>query len=170
MGLGFEPRTLLLSLVAQEAAQLDPVIVADAPVHEVVQPFGFDIARDIPQVIHSERDAGAYITAGSASRSIPESGVYNASWNRIQLAGGNHTRVRMMPPQHLGQYQQRGRTGRRAAAFAVAIGAPPALMLSAASKIPFEADEYRTAGGWQGALVWCERRRCRLMFRPTRNS
>ena len=150
MALGLEPRTLLPSLVAQERAQLDPVIVTDAPVHEVVQTSGFDIARDIPQVVHSERDAGAYITAGICIAKHPVSGVYNASWNRIQLAGGDHTRVRMMPPQHLGQYQQVAEQSGAPLPVAVAIGAPPALMLSAASKIPFDADEYRTAGGWQG--------------------
>ena len=150
MALGLEPRTLLPSLVAQEAAQLDPVIVTDAPVHEVVQTGGFDIARDIPQVVHSERDAGAYITAGICIARHPATGVYNASWNRIQLAGGDHTRVRMMPPQHLGQYQQAAEQDGAPLPVAVAIGAPPALMLSAASKIPFDADEYRTAGGWQG--------------------
>ncbi len=149
MALGLEPRTLLPSLVALEAAQLDPVIVTDAPVHEVVQTGGFDIARDIPQIVHSERDAGAYITAGICIARHPASGIYNASWNRIQLAGGDHTRVRMMPPQHLGQYQQAAEQSGAPLPIAVAIGAPPALMLSAASKIPFDADEYRTAGGWQ---------------------
>ena len=59
LALGLEPKMLLPSLVAQEAAQLDPVVVPDAPVHEVVQTAGFDVARDIPQVVHSERDAGA---------------------------------------------------------------------------------------------------------------
>ena len=61
-------------------------------------------------------------------------GTYNASWNRIQLVGGDHTRVRMMPPQHLGQYQSVAEQGGDALPVAVAIGAPPALMLSAASK------------------------------------
>jgi UbiD family decarboxylase len=55
----------------------------------------------------------------------------------------------MMPPQHLGQYQSAAEQGGAPLPVAVAIGAPPALMLSAASKIPFDADEYRAAGGWQ---------------------
>ena len=151
MAIGLEPRALLPSLVAQEAAQLDTVMVADAPVHDVVRSEGFDVARDIPQVVHSERDAGAYISAGICIARHPATGVYNASWNRIQLAGGDHTRVRMMPPQHLGQYQSAAEQDGVPLPVAVAIGAPPALMLSAASKIPFDANEYRTAGGWQGA-------------------
>jgi UbiD family decarboxylase len=149
LALGLEPRTLIPSLVSLEAAQLDPVVVADAPVHEVVQTSGFDVARDIPQVVHSERDAGAYVSAGICVARHPVTGIVNASWNRIQLAGGDHTRVRMMPPQHLGQYQSIAEEAGTPLPVTVVIGAPPALMLSAASKIPFDADEYRTAGGWQ---------------------
>ena len=33
-------------------------------------------------------DAGAYITAGIAIARHPETGVYNASWNRTHLVGG----------------------------------------------------------------------------------
>jgi 2,5-furandicarboxylate decarboxylase 1 len=147
--LGLTPETLLPSLVALEAAQADPVVVTQAPVHELVWTEGYDVIRDIPQVVHSERDAGAYITAGICVAKHPQTGNYNASWNRIQLAGGDHTRVRMMPPQHLGQYQSLAEEHGAALPVAVVIGAPPALMLSAASKVPFDADEYRTAGGWQ---------------------
>jgi 2,5-furandicarboxylate decarboxylase 1 len=132
--LGLTPETLLPSLVALEAAQADPVVVTQAPVHELVWTEGYDVIRDIPQVVHSERDAGAYITAGICVAKHPQTGNYNASWNRIQLAGGDHTRVRMMPPQHLGQYQSLAEEHGAALPVAVVIGAPPALMLSAASK------------------------------------
>lgn len=151
LALGLDSETLLPSLLAREAWQLDPVVVSDGPTHEVIQTESFDIGRDIPQIVHSERDAGAYITAGICIARHPVLGTYNASWNRIQLVGGDHARVRMMPPQHLGQYQSIAEQGDHPLPVAVAIGAPPALMLSAASKIPFEADEYRTAGGWQGS-------------------
>ena len=112
LALGLRPETLLASLVAQEAAQSDPVIVSDAPVHQVVRTVDLDIARELPQVVHSERDAGAYISAGICIARHPVTGTYNASWNRIQLVGGDHTRVRMMPPQHLGQYQSVAEQGR----------------------------------------------------------
>lgn len=125
------------------------MIVSDASVQEVVRTVDLDITRDLPQVVHSERDAGAYISAGICIARHPVTGIYNASWNRIQLVGGDHARVRMMPPQHLGQYQSAAEQGGAPLPVAVAIGAPPALMLSAASKIPFDADEYRAAGGWQ---------------------
>jgi UbiD family decarboxylase len=153
--LGLPPERLLPDLAARAAKALPPRAVADAPVHEVVLGANdgasrLDVARDIPQVIHSERDAGAYITAGIFLARHPETGVYNASWNRTQLVGGANMRVRMMPPQHLGQYQAAAEGADKPLPVAVVIGAPPALMFAAASKIPYESDELAVAGAWQG--------------------
>jgi len=150
--LGLAPERLLPDLAQREAKALPPETVAAAPVQEVVIGANeLDVARDIPQVVHSERDAGAYVTAGIFLARHPETGVYNASWNRAQLAGGDRMRVRMMPPQHLGQYQAAAEAAERPLPCTVVIGAPPALMLAAASKIPYEADELAVAGAWQGA-------------------
>ncbi|MBI1203143.1 MAG: UbiD family decarboxylase [Rhodopseudomonas sp.] len=148
--LGLETRSLVPSLVAKEGQAMPYETVADAPVHEIVKTDGFDIARDIPQVVHCERDGGAYISAGVCIARHPDTGEYNASWNRVQLVGGDHTRIRMMPPQHLGQYQEAAERHSKALPVAIVIGAPPALMLSAASKIPIDADELQVASAWQG--------------------
>ncbi|MCK9915254.1 UbiD family decarboxylase [Microbacteriaceae bacterium K1510] len=148
--LGLETRSLVPSLVAMEGKTQAPETVTDAPVQEIVKTADFDIARDIPQIVHCERDGGAYISAGICIARHPDTGEYNASWNRIQVVGGDHTRIRMMPPQHLGQYQEVAEQRGERMPVAVAIGAPPALMLSAASKIPIEADELAVAGAWQG--------------------
>ena len=150
--LGLAPGRLLPDLAVREAKTLAPESVSEAPVQEVVIGANeLDVARDIPQVDHSERDAGAYVTAGIFLARDPKSGVYNASWNRAQIAGGDRMRVRMMPPQHLGQYQAAAEAAEKPLPAAIVIGAPPALMLAAASKIPYEADELAVAGAWQGA-------------------
>jgi UbiD family decarboxylase len=146
--LGLAPERLLPDLAAREARAVPPETVGAAPVQEVVIGANeLEVARDIPQVVHSERDAGAYVSAGIFLARHPETGVYNASWNRAQIAGGDRMRVRMMPPQHLGQYQAAAEAREKPLPCAVVIGAPPALMLAAAS----ESDELAAAGGWQGA-------------------
>ncbi len=150
--LGIPPERLLQGLAERESGAVEPERAAAAPVQEVVLRAGeLDVARDVPQVIHSERDAGAYISAGIYLARHPETGVYNASWNRTQLVGGDRMRVRMMPPQHLGQYQSVAEANDKPLPAAIVIGAPPALMLAAASKIPYEADELTVAGAWQRA-------------------
>lgn len=147
---GLQEADLLKTLVAGEGRRLPVERVSSGPVHEVVTTGDIDIARDIPQVVFSELDAGAYLTAGVLLARHPETGVYNASWNRAQLVGGDHMRVRMMPPQHLGRYHAEAESRGQSLPVAIVVGAPPGLMLSGASKVPYEADELEVAGAWQG--------------------
>ena len=147
---GLDEADLLKTLVAGEGRRLPVERVSSGPVHEVVKTRDIDIARDVPQVVFSELDAGAYLTAGVLLARHPETGVYNASWNRAQLVGGDHMRVRMMPPQHLGRYHAEAETRGQSLPVAIVVGAPPGLMLSGASKVPYEADELEVAGAWQG--------------------
>ncbi len=149
--LGLAEADLLRTLVAREGQRLPVERVARAPVQEVVQTGDIDVARDIPQIVYAELDGGAYITAGVLIAPHPVTGVYNASWNRCELAGGDKLRVRMMPPQHLGRYHAEAEALGKNLPCAIVIGAPPGLMLSAASKVPYEVDELEVAGAWQSA-------------------
>jgi UbiD family decarboxylase len=151
--LGLEEPELLRTLVAREGQKLPVERVDVAPVQEVVQTEGFDVARDIPQIVYAELDGGAYITAGVLIAPHPVTGVYNASWNRCELAGDDKLRVRMMPPQHLGRYHAEAEALGKNLPCAIVIGAPPGLMLSAASKVPYEVDELEVAGAWQRAQL-----------------
>jgi UbiD family decarboxylase len=148
--LGIEEPELLRTLVKLENQRLPVERVETGPVHEVIKTRDIDVARDVPQIVYAELDAGAYITAGVLIAPHPETGVYNASWNRCQLVGDDKLRVRMMPPQHLGRYHADAETLGRNLPCAIVIGAPPGLMFSAASKVPYEVDELEVAGAWQG--------------------
>ena len=149
--LGLDEPDLLRTLVAREGQRVAVERVAEAPVQEVVLTSGFDVARDIPQLVYAEHDGGAYITAGVLIAPHPVTGVYNASWNRCQLVGEDKLRVRMMPPQHLGRYHAEAEASGTNLPCAIVIGAPPGLMFAAASKVPYEVDELEVAGAWQGA-------------------
>ncbi|MBX3552441.1 MAG: UbiD family decarboxylase, partial [Pseudolabrys sp.] len=77
--LGLEEGNLLRTLVALENRRLPVDRVTDAPVQEVVLTGDkIDVARDLPQIVYAEHDAGAYITAGVLIAPHPETGVYNA--------------------------------------------------------------------------------------------
>ncbi len=157
--LGLEEPELLGTLVAQEGKGVPVKRLTRAPVQEKVVTETIDVAREVPQIVFSERDGGAYITAGVLLARHPETGVYNASWNRLQLVGGSKLRARMMPPQHLGRYHAEAEARGQPLPCAVVIGAPPSLMLSAASKAAYEVDELEVAGAWQRSplqLVPCK--------------
>jgi 2,5-furandicarboxylate decarboxylase 1 len=149
--LGLKEKDLLRTLVMQENRRLPVEYVTSAPVQEEVKLSNeIDVARDIPQVVFSELDGGAYVTAGVLIAPHPETGILNASWNRCQLVGHDKLRVRMMPPQHLGRYHAEAEAKGRNLPCAIVIGGPPGLMFSAASKVPYEVDELEIAGAWQG--------------------
>lgn len=148
--LGLAEGDLLRTMVSLEAKSLPVEHVEVAPVQEIVKVDDIDVARDLPQIVYSEHDNGAYITAGVLIAPHPVTGVYNASWNRCQLAGGDKLRVRMMPPQHLGRYHAEAEELGQNLPCAIVIGAPPGLMFSAASKVPYDTDELEVAGAWQG--------------------
>jgi UbiD family decarboxylase len=152
--LGLQEADLLRTLVHQESRRIPTQKVDDAPVQQIVSTGDdVDLERDIPQIVFSELDGGAYITAGVLIAPHPETGVYNASWNRCQLVGKDKLRIRMMPPQHLGRYHAEAEAKQQNLPCAIVIGAPPALMFSAASKVPYDVDELEVAGAWQSKAL-----------------
>jgi 2,5-furandicarboxylate decarboxylase 1 len=157
--LGVEESGLLRALVDREGKSCPVERVPHGPVQERVIDKSLDVTRDIPPVVFSEKDAGAYMTGGIFLARDPDTDVYNASWNRVQIVGGTKLRVRMMPPQHLGRYHAKAESRNQPLPCAIVIGAPPGLMLSAASKVPYEVDELEVAGAWQGTpleMVPCQ--------------
>ena len=148
--LGVSMDDLLPTLAAREAQTQPLLTVKSAPVQEVVMTDAIEVSRALPQIVHSPLDGGPYISAGIFIAKHPDTGVYNASWNRTQIVSGDHLRVRMMAPQHLGQYHEIAERQCKGVPAACIIGAPPSLMLAASSKVPIESDELLVAGGWQG--------------------
>jgi 2,5-furandicarboxylate decarboxylase 1 len=147
--LGMEAGTIAQEWAARESHRIPPKRVETGPVKEVVLSDPVDI-RTLPIITHSEGDAGPYITGGVVIARHPVHRALNASFNRLQLVDRDKLRVRMMPPQHLGRYHQEAENLSRPLEAAIVIGAPPAVMFSAASKIPYERDELEFAGALAG--------------------
>lgn len=146
--LNMEPENMAYQWSERESRKSHYNVVENGPVHEVV-----DMEPDLyklPLTLHSEGDAGRYVTGGVVIARHPVTGRQNASYNRCQLADKNKLRVRMMPPQHLGLCYQAAEELGQPLQVAIVIGAPPNLMFSAASKIPFERDELEFAGALSG--------------------
>lgn len=125
------------------------VRVSSAAVQEVVTTKDVDLSK-LPLVTHSIGDAGRYITGAVVISKHPFEDHQNASWNRLQYVDKDKLHVRMMPPQHLGRYHAAAEEVDKPLPAALVIGAPPAVMFSAASKIPYERDELEFAGALAG--------------------
>jgi 2,5-furandicarboxylate decarboxylase 1 len=132
---------------------LPPVVVERAPAHEEVHRNGFDIGAMLPVLTHTPDDGGRFITAGVVVARDPETGVYNASYHRLQLLDAQRTAIRLDYGRHLRSAWERAKAKGEHLPIAVCIGADIALQYTAAtmgSQMPENADEIAVAGGLCG--------------------
>jgi len=132
---------------------LAPKLVSSAPVQEVVHTAEFDIARLVPALYHAPADSGRFITAGIVIVRDPETGVYNASYHRLQLHGPNKLGVKLDYGRHLRLAFERAKKQGKPLPIVVCIGPDLALQFTAAtmgSQMPESADELAVAGGLVG--------------------
>jgi len=130
-----------------------PVLVERAPVQDHVFTKGFDIGRMFPVLQHTAGDNGRFITAGIVITRDPDTGVYNASYHRLQIAGPNRTGIRLDLGRHLRLAWERAKRKGEPLPVVVCIGADLALHYTAAtmgSQMPEHADELAIAGGLCG--------------------
>src|ERR1700741_762217 len=135
------------------AAPLPPVVVEKAAAQQHVHTNGFDIGNLLPVLFHHAEDAARFITAGIVIVRDPETGVYNASYHRLQLIGPNRTAIKLDYGRHLRLAFERSKRKGVPLPVAVCIGADLALQYTAAtmgSQMPEHADEIAVAGGFCG--------------------
>jgi 2,5-furandicarboxylate decarboxylase 1 len=130
-----------------------PVLVERAPAQERVHTRNIDIGRMLPALHHTADDAGRYITAGIVIARDPETGVYNASYHRLMLAGPNRAAIQLDYGRHLRAAFERAQKKSQHLPVVVCIGSDLALHYTAAtmgSQMPENADELAVAGGLCG--------------------
>jgi 2,5-furandicarboxylate decarboxylase 1 len=131
------------------SAPIPPVVVAKGAAQENIQTEAIDIAATLPVLFHTAEDAGRFITAGVVIVRDPETGVYNASYHRLQLIGPNRTAIKLDYGRHLRLAFERAKRTGRPLPIAVCIGTDLALQYTAAtmgSQMPENADELAAAG------------------------
>jgi 2,5-furandicarboxylate decarboxylase 1 len=132
---------------------LQPDLIKNAPVQEHVHHTNFDIRQILPILHHTAEDAGRFITAGIVIVRDPETGVYNASYHRLQVVGPNRTAIKLDYGRHLRLAFERAKAKGESLPVAVCIGTDMALQYTAAtmgSQMPELADELAVAGGLAG--------------------
>ena len=130
-----------------------PQRVSKAPCQENVH-RDFDLGRMLPVLRHTEADSGRFITAGIVIVQDPESGVYNASYHRLQLLGPKKTGVKLDFGRHLRLAYERAQKLKQDLPIAVCIGTDLAVHYTAATmgaQMPEHMDELAVAGGLRGS-------------------
>ncbi|MBI2370795.1 MAG: UbiD family decarboxylase [Deltaproteobacteria bacterium] len=140
---------------------IPPKPAGDGPVREKRVSGAPDLDVLLPVVHHYEKEPAPFITNGIVVARDPDSGVQNASFNRLQLKGGARTGI-LIQPRHLFQIYEKNRAQGKATDVAVVIGTETAVRLASATwgtSIPLELDEFAIAGGLRGEpleVVRCE--------------
>jgi 2,5-furandicarboxylate decarboxylase 1 len=135
------------------ANPLEPRIKQTAPWQENVYTKDFDIGKILPVLRHAESDPGRFITAGVVVFRDPETGIYNASYHRLQLLGANKTALKMDYGRHLRLAYERAAARGEDLPISVCIGTDLSVLYTAAtmgSQMPENADELKVAGGLIG--------------------
>ncbi|MEP9354375.1 UbiD family decarboxylase [Xanthobacter sp. KR7-65] len=135
------------------SAPLAPRLVETAPVHEVIETSDINLSAEIPALFHAPKDGGRYITAGIVVVRDPETGIYNASYHRLQLLGPDTLGIKLDFGRHLRIAYERAQKKGAPLPVAVCIGSDLALHFTAAtmgSQMPEHMDELAVAGGLAG--------------------
>jgi 2,5-furandicarboxylate decarboxylase 1 len=150
---GVDYRTIREFVGRALGAPQAPELVTDAPVQQNVITRDIDLGKLLPVLHHTPEDSGRFITAGIVVVRDPQTGVYNASYHRLELAGGNRTAIKLDYGRHLRLAFERARQLKQKLPIAICLGTDLSLQYTAAtmgSQMPEMADELAVAGGLAG--------------------
>ena len=132
---------------------VEPDLVSDPPVQTIKHTKNIDVRKLMPILTHTAGDAGQYISAGIVIVKDPETGIYNASYHRLKVNGGDRLGIKLDYGRHLRLAHERAKERNEALPIAICLGADLALQYTAAtmgSRMPEHADELKCAGGLAG--------------------
>ncbi|HJU22356.1 MAG TPA: UbiD family decarboxylase [Casimicrobiaceae bacterium] len=142
--------------LATEAATRDVALrPAAKPPHDLVECK----LSDLPLITYSERDAAPYFTSAMFLAHEPETGVRNLSFHRSMYVSDSELRCRLAPRHHLTMYHEKAEKMGKPLEAAMLIGPPPTAFLTAASPLPYDADELEVAAKLAGESI--EMRPCK---------
>ena len=150
LALNTNEKGLIYELRKREETLIKPKIVATGPVKEkVVIGKEIDLYK-LPIPWHFESDIGPYICSGVVITKDPDSGIYNASFHRMQLKGKNKLAISLHSRRHTFEYFRRAEEAGKPLEVAIVLGYHPALALGAVAKGNINTDEYEVMGGILG--------------------
>ena len=138
---------------------IPPKRVSKAPVKEVILTGDKIDLYKLPQILHHQEDAGAYITAAISFAKDPNSDTWNCAYNRLMIKGRDTTSIHLTLAKHLWEFQRAAEARGKPLPVAFAIGVHPAIALGCLAIGSIDEDERAIMGGLLGApleLVKCE--------------
>jgi 2,5-furandicarboxylate decarboxylase 1 len=138
---------------------IPPRVVASGPVKEVVLRGDRLDLRALPQIVHHEGDAGAYLTAAISFAKDPTRETWNCAYNRLMILDRDRTSIHLTTGKHLWEFQRIAEARGEPLPVAFAVGVHPAIALGALAIGSIDEDERAIMGALLGEpleLVKCE--------------
>lgn len=139
--LNVKPEELYRKLVDAWRSPVQPKIVEDCPVKEVVKKPRLS---EFPILTHFENDGGPYMTSAVISARSVDGQIENVSINRLQILGEDHLAIRLVP-RHLFKLWSMAKEAGEDLEVAISIGVHPIVSLAATSPLPFGVSEFGVA-------------------------
>jgi len=159
LAMGVAPREMLQAYLAAMEKPVPPRQVDTGPAKDVIT-TGKDVNLfELPQIVHHEGDAGAYLTAAISFARDPETGTWNCAYNRLMITGRDTTSIHLTLGKHLWEFYEVAAARGEELPVAFAIGVHPAIALGALAIGSIDEDERAIMGGLLGEpleLVTCE--------------
>jgi len=133
--------------------------VSQAPCKELVLTGKQLDLRSLPQIVHHEGDAGAYITAAISFAADPAGGTANCAYNRLMIKDRDTTSIHLTSAKHLWEFHRMAEAQGKPLPVAFAVGVHPAIALGALATGSIDEDERGVMGALLGEplqLVKCE--------------
>jgi UbiD family decarboxylase len=154
-----KPEEMQRAYLSAMEKPIPPKVVSKAPVKEIILTGDKMDLYKLPQILHHEEDAGAYITAAISFAKDPNSDTWNCAYNRLMIKGRNTTSIHLTLAKHLWEFQRAAEAQGKPLPVAFAIGVHPAIALGCLAIGSIDEDERAIIGGLLGEpleLVKCE--------------
>jgi len=159
LAMGSAPQDMLRTYLRAMDKPIPPTVVKTGPCKDAIMTGSKVDLYDLPQILHHEGDAGAYITAAISFARDPSGESWNCAYNRLMIKGKDTTSIHLTAGKHLWEFQKIAEARGEPLPVAFAIGVHPAIALGALAIGSIDEDERAIMGGLLGEpleLVRCE--------------
>ena len=101
LAMGAAPEDMLATYLRAMDKPVPPRIVTGGPCKDVVLTGDRINLYELPQILHHEGDAGAYLTAAISFAKDPTSKTWNCAYNRLMIQGRDRTSIHLTAGKHL---------------------------------------------------------------------
>ncbi|HHU76403.1 MAG TPA: UbiD family decarboxylase [Firmicutes bacterium] len=156
LAMGVETGELLSEFNSRSGKTIDPLLVKESPVEEVVHQHQkgqeINLAGILPVLTHHARDIGPYMTSALLVSADPENGHRGMGIHRILLKGGNKVGIYIYNPP-IRTFLDKAEAMGKPLDIAIVSGVDPALFLSSIVYMKDGQDKFAVAGSIKGEPV-----------------